>query len=124
MLKIPLDLECYRRPHWADPKDMGDRFNGCFQIPKRAMVIVVSSGEGWEHVSVSIRGRCPTWDEMEWVKRKLWEDADTVMQLHVPVSEHRSFHPYCLHLWRPLNAEIPRPPGIFVAPKVGELCTL
>jgi len=115
-LKIPLDLEVYRRPHWTDPKDMGDRHNGCFQIPKRFMVIVASSGEGWEHVSVSVKDRCPTWEEMEWVKRRLWEDTDTVMQLHVPPAEHKNLHPYCLHLWRPLQAEIPRPPSIFVAP--------
>jgi hypothetical protein len=120
MLKIPLDMEIYRRPHWTDPNDMGDRHNGCFVIPKRSMVIVVSSGEGWEHVSVSVKDRCPVWDEMEWVKRRLWADTDTVMQLHVPPQEHRSLHPYCLHLWRPLNAEIPRPPGAFVAPI--ELC--
>ena len=25
-------------------------------------------------------------------------------------------HPHCLHLWRPLDAEIPRPPGWMVGP--------
>jgi hypothetical protein len=116
MLKIPMDMEIYRRPYWSDPSDMGDRYNGCFVIPVRGMVIVVSTGEGWEHVSVSLKDRCPTWDEMEWAKHKFWEDGDTVMQLHVPTSDHLNFHRYCLHLWRPLNCEIPRPPGIFVAP--------
>jgi hypothetical protein len=116
MLKIPLDWEIYRRPHWMDPADMGDRENGCFQIPSRSMVAVVSNGEGWEHVSVSIKDRCPTWDEMEWVKRKLWQDDDTVMQLHVPPAEHQNYHPYCLHLWRPTFTVIPRPPSEFVAP--------
>ena len=114
-LLIPQDWEKYRRPHWADG-DMGDHRNGCFQIPTRAMVIVCSNGEGWEHVSVSVRGRCPTWEEMEWVKRELWDRRDTVMQLHVPPAEHKNCHPYCLHLWRPLNAEIPRPASIMVAP--------
>jgi hypothetical protein len=116
MLKIPLDMEIYRGPHWADPNDMGDHENGCFQIPARSMVIVASSGEGWEHVSVSIKDRCPTWDEMEWVKRKLWEDCDTVMQLHVPPAQHKNCHPYCLHMWRPTFTLIPRPPAEFVAP--------
>jgi len=116
MLRVPLDWEVYRRPHWADPKDMGDRFNGCFLIPKRSMCIVVSSDDGWEHASVSTATRCPTWEEMEEIKRKLWEATDTVMQLHVPPSEHKNCHPYCLHLWRPINVEIPRPPSIMVAP--------
>lgn len=116
MLKIPLDWEIYRRPHWMDPTDMGDRENGCFQIPARSMVVVVSAGEGWDHVSVSVKDRTPTWDEMEWVKRKLWEDSDTVMQLHVPPADHKNCHQYCLHLWRPQSVPIPRPPSEFVAP--------
>ena len=116
-LKIPLAWEIYRRPHWADPTDMGDRYNGCFVIPSRRTVIVVSNGEGWEHVSISMGDRCPTWGEMEEYKRKLWAPEDTVMQLHVPVSEHISCHPYCLHLWRPTDREIPRPPSVFVAPE-------
>lgn len=117
-MKCPMDWEIYRRANWGDPTDMGDRTNGMLVIPARSMAIVFSNGGGWEHVSVSVRDRCPTWEEMEDVKRKFWEEADTVMQLHVPPSEHRSFHPYCLHMWRPLNVEIPRPPGYMVAPKV------
>jgi len=80
------------------------------------MIIVVSNGEGWEHAFVSIESRCPTWDEMEWVKRKLWGPNDTVMQLHVPPGDHNNCHPYCLHLWRPLGQKIPRPPSVMVAP--------
>ena len=116
-MRCPLDWEVYRRPHWSDPADPGDRYNGCLHIPSRSMVIVFLSGEGWEHVSVSLRDRCPTWAEMEEVKRRFWSDVDTVMQLHVPPREHRNCHPYCLHLWRPTDQEIPRPPGIFVAPE-------
>jgi hypothetical protein len=120
-LKTPLDWEPYRRPHWMDPNDMGDRGNGCFIFPARSsMVVVCSNGGGWEHASVSVRDRCPTWEEMEWVKRQLWSAEDTVMQLHVPPAEHRNCHPHCLHLWRPTDREIPRPPGMFVAPDEGE----
>jgi hypothetical protein len=119
MMKCPLDWEIYRRPASWDSREMGDRFNGHLRIPKRNMVIIFSNGGGWEHVSVSVKDRCPTWDEMEDIKRRFWQDTDTVMQLHVPPSEHRNCHPYCLHLWRPTHVEIPRPPGIFVAP---DLC--
>lgn len=117
MMKCPMDWESYRRPDPWLSSDMGDRTNGYLHIPKRQMIIVFSSGGGWEHVSVSVKDRCPTWEEMEDVKRRFWAPEDTVMQLHVPVEEHRNCHPYCLHLWRPLNALIPRPPGIFVAPE-------
>lgn len=115
MMKCPLDWEVYRRksPFYDD---WGDRENGYLVIPARQMKVVFSSGDGWEHVSVSIEYRCPTWEEMEEVKRRFWSPEDTVMQLHVPVSDHKNCHPYCLHLWRPLNAEIPRPPSDMVAP--------
>jgi hypothetical protein len=116
VMRCPREWEIYRRPNWVDPNDMGDSGNGNLVMPSRGQCIVFSNGEGWEHVSVSFKDRCPTWEEMEDVKRRFWQDTDTVMQLHVPVSEHRNCHPYCLHLWRPTDREIPRPPGIFVAP--------
>jgi hypothetical protein len=115
-MRCPMHWEIYRRPDPWEGKDMGDRSNGFLYLPKRQMKVVFSNGGGWEHVSVSLSDRCPTWDEMEEVKRQMWAPEDTVMQLHVPVADHKNCHPHCLHLWRPLNAEIPRPPGIFVAP--------
>jgi hypothetical protein len=51
---------------------------------------------------------------MDFVRRLFFKDNETVMQLHVPVGEHISFHPYCLHLWRPHGVEIPRPPNELV----------
>jgi hypothetical protein len=79
------------------------------------LTIIASVGEGWEHVSVSTPTRCPTWDEMEYVKRMFFEAHETVMQLHVPSADHISLHHFCLHLWRPIAAEIPRPPAFMVA---------
>lgn len=76
--------------------------------------IIFSWDEGWDHVSVSLPDRCPTWEEMEWVKRAFFRDTETAMQLHVPISDHISFHPYCLHLWRPQRKKIPRPPAALV----------
>jgi hypothetical protein len=64
----------------------------------------------WEHVSVSLPNRCPTWKEMDWVKDVFWRDDEVVMQLHVAKSDHINRHPYCLHLWRPITAAIPLPP--------------
>ena len=92
----------------------GDNQNGIMLIEHRQLKIVFSSGEGWEHVSVSGRKGIPTWKEMEWARLQFWPDGSTVMQLHVPVSDHINKHDYCLHLWRPTDAEIPRPPQVFV----------
>jgi hypothetical protein len=76
--------------------------------------IIASDGEGWEHVSVSLEDRCPTWDEMCQVKGMFWGDDDCVMQLHPPKSEWVNNHPFCLHLWRPVGVDIPTPPMLMV----------
>jgi hypothetical protein len=51
---------------------------------------------------------------MQHVRDLFFRDDETVMQLHVPRVDHINQHPYCLHLWRPQRADIPRPPGILV----------
>ena len=93
---------------------------GAYKMPSPisgdTMVIVASYGLDWDHVSVSLRHRCPNWPEMEFVKRQFFTDDETAMQLHVPPNEHISFHPHTLHLWRPQQQEIPRPPAEMVAP--------
>lgn len=48
---------------------------GAFFIPNGAgqtpLAVIASDGDGWEHVSVSLPTRCPTWDEMCRVKHIL-----------------------------------------------------
>lgn len=98
----------------------GDSTCGIFQFKSErgeTIRVIASSGEGWDHVSVSLERRCPTWDEMERVKRMFFEAHETAMQLHVPTEDHISHHPYCLHLWRPTDEDIPRPPDWMVGPK-------
>jgi hypothetical protein len=78
----------------------------------------VSDGEGWEHVSVTLSlkdmkcqlNRCPTWDEMCFVKDVFWSKGDAVIQIHPPVKDHVNFHPFCLHLWRPIGHNLIIPP--------------
>lgn len=95
--------------------------NGCFQFRGPCgmhLNVIASDGMGWDHVSVSCLGlrRLPNWREMDFVKKKFWEDSECVMQLHVPVSEHVN-NAEVLHLWRPQKAEIPMPPSIMVGIK-------
>lgn len=79
---------------------------------------IISSGdadltpasEGWEHVSISLPDRCPTWEEMSKVKDLFWRDDETVIQIHPPKDQHVNNHPFCLHLWRNTRAEQPMPP--------------
>lgn len=76
--------------------------------------VIASSGDGWEHVSVSLESRTPNWNEMEFVKRSFFEPHETVLQYHVPELDHVNCHPYCLHLWKPWYGTIPRPPNYLV----------
>lgn len=102
---------------------------GAFRLPGplgMTLVVVASDGrdwqeaglEGppWEHVSVSLRRRCPTWQEMEYVRDLFWLPEELVLQFSVPRAKHINAHPHCLHLWRPLGMEIPLPPPSTVAP--------
>ncbi|KKL19839.1 hypothetical protein LCGC14_2461440 [marine sediment metagenome] len=115
MIRIPREMEIYRRAHPLAPNDRGNHQNGAFVIPSRSLMIIVSSGEGWDHVSVSLKERCPTWDEMEWVRRKFFEDDDTVIEIHPPLNDYVNRCETCLHMWRPWNYEIPLPPKDHIA---------
>jgi hypothetical protein len=101
----------------------GDDF-GKFFVRTRLGVelcIIASSGSKdvpWEHVSVSTRAaRCPSWEEMCFVKDLFWEEEEVVMQLHPRKSQYVNCHPFCLHLWRPLLTTIPTPPPMTVGPR-------
>lgn len=88
-----------------------DGNNGYFVITshKPPLRVIASDGMEWEHVSVSLPIRCPTWDEMCLVKALFWDGADVVMQLHPDEAHYVNCHPYCLHLWRPVGQVIPTP---------------
>lgn len=79
-----------------------------------AVGIIASWGGGWEHVSVSLKNRCPTWEEMCVVKDIFWEESECVVEFHPPKSEYVDIHPYCLHLWKKIGAEYELPPKEFV----------
>jgi hypothetical protein len=98
---------------------IGDETCGAFQVrwPRgqgRVLRIIASSGMGWDHISVSLPDRCPTWDEMEFIKRMFFKPDEVAIQLHLPPADHINNHPYCLHLWRPHATDIPLPPKISV----------
>lgn len=124
------DLACLKqyRNHELERKAYGPElsafgtyqaFAGCFDIPSKvdgeSLRVTLSKAKyGWDHVSVSRKKRTPTWGEMEQVRRLCFEDNETVMQYHAPVTEYvdgsKHGHPFCLHLWRPINDAIPKPP--------------
>ena len=100
---------------WGDGEE-----NGFAIVPtvKRRLMVVFSSGLGWEHVSVSRRDQMtPSWEEMCIVKNLFWDTEDTVVQFHPPKSKYINHHPGVLHLWRPINTNIPTPDTILIGPQ-------
>lgn len=96
----------------------GDHTCGVFEIPiprtGAVLKVVASSGDDWDHLSVSLPNRCPNWIEMEFAKRKFFNPEEVCMQLHVAEADHLSIHPHVLHIWRPQKKKIPLPPKEFV----------
>ena len=94
--------------------------NGFFIVPYQKpnglqYRIQASDGMGWEHISVSLgltgreAMRCPTWDEMCYMKSIFWDEDDCVIQYHPAKSQYVNRHPFVLHLWRPTDQIIPIP---------------
>jgi hypothetical protein len=75
---------------------------------------------GWEHVSVcQLQGdkpKTPSWEIMAKVKRLFWKETERVVQYHPPEDEYVNCHPHVLHLWRPINENVPAPPPKLVGP--------
>lgn len=90
----------------------GDAHGGYFQINN--LRCIASNAEGWDHVSVSLPDRCPSWQEMCRVKRLFFSDDEWVLQYHPSEHDYVNNHPFVLHLWRPQNLEIPKPPKVMV----------
>ena len=92
----------------------GDEASGVFQIrspeDNGILRVIASSGQCWDHISVSRVDRCPTWQEMEFAKRIFFADDEVCMQLHVRPKDHINCHPNCLHIWRPTDQPLPQPP--------------
>ena len=115
-MKIP---EEYRIKGGLLGSDESYKNNGAFSIPFESYVffVIVSDGEGWEHVSVSLPNRTPNWNEMCFIKSLFWNEEDCVVQFHPPKSEYVNNHSNCLHLWKPQGKQIKTPPSILVGIK-------
>lgn len=113
-------VEKYRKPHpMGFPHKAGDPY-GWFHIPTKPggpelRCMAAPASEQWQHVSVSLPHRCPTWEEMCKVKSLFWSEEACVVQYHPPKSDYVSFYEFCLHLWC-YQGEMPRPPSICVGP--------
>jgi hypothetical protein len=104
---------------------------GAFEVqgPSGAKLALIASDGGddplmgelgaWEHVSVSTAKRTPNWREMSFVKDLFWDEEECVLQFHPPRSRYVNCHPFCLHLWRPLDDHVRLPPMVLVGASGG-----
>jgi hypothetical protein len=93
----------------------GDMHGWFFLDSGNAMLRIMSSGSmpaisGWEHVSVSLEDRIPTWQEMCLVKSLFWGGQETVLQFHPKITRYVNHHENCLHLWKKIGVDHELPP--------------
>lgn len=108
------EIEKYRikHPAWG----FGYKNNGAFLIPYEnvTLQVIASDGEGWDHVSISLSGRCPTWEEMNFIKDLFFKADETVIQYHPRKTKYVNLHLYCLHLWKKQGCNFALPPVYMV----------
>lgn len=125
MLKpFPPSTEKFRDPMTGTPYESAKGESvGAFTVrTKQGILLRVLVGDGadwkeaglegppWEHVSVSTSTRCPTWEEMCFVKDLFFAPNECVVQFHPPASVYVNCHHYCLHLWHCPSIKFPMPP--------------
>lgn len=82
-------------------------FARAFSIPlpnkknKFLSVIASENPDGWNHVSVSLKTRTPTWEEMSYIKNIFFDDESCCLQFHPKKSQYVNLHDFCLHIWEP-----------------------
>jgi len=109
-------LDAYRNKY---PPSKDGASYGDFTIKvDRFELHVISSGShedsDWEHVSVSLKHRCPRWGEMCIVKDMFWDEEETVVQFHPRQSDYVNLHPFVLHMWKQRGVSYGLPPQIYI----------
>ena len=69
---------------------------------------------GWEHLSVSMPSRTPTWEQMCIMKDRFWNKNEACVEYHPREEDYVNNHKHCLHIWRPTHETLPTPPSILV----------
>jgi len=89
-----------------------EKCEGMFDIVVNGKIyfVIASVDEGWQHVSVSgLNNIMPTWDVVETIKNKFFEDDEFVVEYHPKKEDYINNKENCLHIWSPLDKEMPYP---------------
>lgn len=80
----------------------------------QVLKVIASWGDGWNHVSISLPNRTPTWGEMCFIKDITFGKDSMAIQYHPPEKDYININLYVLHLWEPHGQTIPTPPPYMV----------
>lgn len=114
-------IKAIKRIAWQNVTEDGAA--GFISMPSRWVgSIIVSTGAGWEHVSVSPNRKSlvPSWEDMCFIKDLFWNEDESVIEIHPPKADYVNNMPNCLHLWRCSYKEMVLPPSILVGIKKGQ----
>ena len=93
-------------------------WNGAFLVPLNGQLyhVIIGDGMGWKHLSITNaqRKEIPSWSTMCQVKGLFYGDDEWCVQFHPAKDDNVNDHPYCLHLWMPLDVELPKPLAVMV----------
>lgn len=88
-------------------------FNGAFLVPLEGEMwhVIISDGMGWRHLSATNaqKKQLPSWRVMCRLKDAFFGDDAWVAQFHPPKDQYVDDHPFCLHLWESIDAQMPTP---------------
>lgn len=94
---------------WKEVQPLEPRLQRAFFSVDGGLCVIASvdtiDGMDWLHVSASRRSRCPSYEDLARMKRDFIGEDLPAYQVFPKASEHRSLHPYALHLWAPLGAD-------------------
>ena len=116
--KLPKNLIKYRvdLPGYVQPPERSMEGFFVMNYANTELRVMSGIGHGWDHVSVSVAGRTPTWEEMDWVRGLFYRDDETVIQFHPPRALHINFHKHTLHMWGAWYQKFELPPHWMIAP--------
>lgn len=84
------------------------------RISDKRLNFIFSCQMGWEHLSVSMPNKTPSWDQMCRMKDIFWGEDEACVQYHPKKEDYVNNHKHCLHIWKPADYELPTPPSLMV----------
>lgn len=95
-----------------------DGFNGHFLVPMEGelWLVQISDGMGWKHISISNAQKkvLPNWTVMSRMKDAFFADDEWAVQYFPAKEDYINSCEWCLHIWSPLNEQLPVPHYVLV----------